>query len=166
MVCFIYVHCVPLWKQIQEYGTKKEINQDSATGKGSTTGIHRGRKGWNDPQGVYRDENNGTVYGKKTMNYETEINYLELKKQREKALKAAASCTPKKAVYIPATESAWKREIESAPDNTRAAKPKKQERIKALLDEGKTVPEIAKIMQMAEKNVYGNIYLLNKKKNK
>ena len=96
-----------------------------------------------------------------------EINHLQyrhLVEEREKALKVAKSCTSKKAIYIPATESAWKREMESAPDNKRAAKPKKQERIKALLDEGKTVPEIAKIMQMAEKNVYGNIYLLKKKK--
>lgn len=84
--------------------------------------------------------------------------------QREKALKAAASCTPKKAVYIPATESAFKRELGSAPHNTRVAKPMKRERIKELLEEGKTIPEIAKIMEMTEKNVYANIYLINKKK--
>lgn len=31
--------------------------------------------------------------------------------QREKALKAAASCTPKKAIYIQPTESYWRKTL-------------------------------------------------------
>jgi len=62
---------------------------------------------------------------------------------------------------VPATESAFSRG-----QKTKNFIPKstKKNQVKELLEQGKTIPEISRIMGTSEKNVKMHIYLLKKKK--
>ena len=83
--------------------------------------------------------------------------------QRQKALKVAASCTPKPAIKIPSTDSAWSREKGKGICNSQVPKVTKQTQTYDLIKEGKTIPEIARKLRTSEKSVKSHIYLLKKK---
>jgi len=84
-------------------------------------------------------------------------------RERIKALQVLerAKKLNKPAVYIPATESAFSR---SQKTKNFIPKSTKKNQVKELLEQGKTIPEISRIMGISEKHVKMHIYHLKKKK--